>query len=117
MANVLLTEKCVRSCPYCFAKKRKRQRRESRDFLLWEDLIFIADLIVADQKNHISLLGGEPSLHPHFIDFLIYLFREKLHRHRIYLRNLEGTDSERRWGCAFRIGLRAAPFRLQHERA
>ncbi|MHC9542056.1 MAG: radical SAM protein [Vulcanimicrobiota bacterium] len=72
MANVLLTEKCVRSCPYCFAK-RKKDIGEGRDFLLWEDLIFIADLIVADQKNHISLLGGEPSLHPHFIDFLIYL--------------------------------------------
>jgi len=72
MANVLLTERCVRSCPYCFAK-RDRDGDDGRDFLPWEDLIYIADLIVADRQSHISLLGGEPSLHPHFIDFLIYL--------------------------------------------
>ena len=42
MANVLLTKKCVRSCPYCFAKEEMSGVDE--EILEWEDLIYIIDL-------------------------------------------------------------------------
>jgi len=42
MANVLLTEKCVRACPYCFAKEYLKESKEN--MLSWENLIYIADL-------------------------------------------------------------------------
>jgi len=73
MANVLLTEKCVRACPYCFAKEYLKESKEN--MLSWEDLIYIADLFEASNEKHLSLLGGEPTLHPDFVDFVMYLIQ------------------------------------------
>lgn len=78
MPNVLLTQKCVRSCPYCFAKKHM-STSDSSDMITWENLIYIADLIQADGGKGISLLGGEPTLHPDYADFVIYLLERGLH--------------------------------------
>lgn len=72
MPNILLTQKCVRSCPYCFAR-RHMKTAPSEDLMTWEDLIYLADLIEAFGKGNVSLLGGEPTLHPEFIDFALYL--------------------------------------------
>ncbi|MBF0563962.1 MAG: radical SAM protein [Nitrospirae bacterium] len=72
MPNILLTQRCVRTCPYCFAKKHMSESL-SDDMLSWKNLIYIADLIENSGERNISLLGGEPTLHPKFIDFVIYL--------------------------------------------
>lgn len=72
MANVLLTQQCVRSCPYCFAKKYMEGSPDN-DMLAWEDLIYIADLFEISHEHHMSLLGGEPTLHPEFVNFILYL--------------------------------------------
>jgi len=77
MANLLLTEKCVRSCPYCFAKEYLKKSQEN--LLLWENLIYIADLFESSHEKHLSLLGGEPTLHPNFIDFVLYLHQRRFH--------------------------------------
>jgi hypothetical protein len=75
MPNLLLTHKCLRSCPYCFAQSHRGEKDEGfPEFLCWEDLIYLADLQAAEGKLNISLLGGEPTLHPDFMDFLFYLF-------------------------------------------
>ncbi|MFC2112024.1 radical SAM protein [Bacteroidota bacterium] len=77
MANLLLTEKCVRSCPYCFAQ----QHMESADNLWmdWEDLIYIADLHETSGEHAIALLGGEPTLHPELTEFTLYLVERGFH--------------------------------------
>lgn len=72
MANVLLTETCVRSCPYCFAKQYMSDA-DVQDSLSWDNLIYIADFLEASGEKHISLLGGEPLLHPHIAEFINYL--------------------------------------------
>lgn len=72
MANVLLTQKCVRSCPYCFAKKHMNDSPPD-DILTWENLIYIADFLQTSEEQSISLLGGEPFLHPQIIDYILYL--------------------------------------------
>jgi len=77
MANILLTEKCVRACPYCFAKEYLKESKENQ--LSWENLIYIADLFESSNEKHLALLGGEPTLHPHFIDFVLYLTQRKIH--------------------------------------
>jgi radical SAM protein with 4Fe4S-binding SPASM domain len=75
MANVLLTEKCVRKCPYCFAKE---YIKDSQDNLLsWENLIYITDFFEASNEKRLSLLGGEPTLHSEFVDFVLYLHQRK----------------------------------------
>jgi len=78
MANVLLTQQCVRSCPYCFAKKHMADS-EPDDILSWDNLIYIADLMEQSGEMGISLLGGEPTLHPHFVDFVLYLIERRFH--------------------------------------
>jgi len=77
MSNLLLTEKCVRSCPYCFAKEYLKESKANN--LSWENLIYVADLFESSNEKHLSLLGGEPTLHPHFVDFVLYLHQRQFH--------------------------------------
>lgn len=77
MANILLTEKCVRSCPYCFAQKHMSSADD--DYLTWEDLIYIIDLFDIENAKQISLLGGEPTMHPDYVDFVLYLAARNFH--------------------------------------
>ena len=72
MANVLLTSLCNRSCPYCFAETAMETATDSR-FLTWENLIYIADFLESSEHRSVSLLGGEPTIHPKFVDFVLYL--------------------------------------------
>lgn len=72
MANVLLTETCVRSCPYCFAKQYMSDS-DVQDSLTWDNLVYIADFLEEAGEKHISLLGGEPLLHPQISSFILYL--------------------------------------------
>ncbi len=72
MPNILLTEECVRSCPYCFAKKYMDS--SDHKFISWEDFIYIVDLFErSHMNNQLSLLGGEPSVHKYFTEFILYL--------------------------------------------
>jgi len=47
--------------------------------LSWEDFIYIVDLFVSDPRRHLALLGGEPTLHPRFVDFILYLNARNFH--------------------------------------
>jgi radical SAM protein with 4Fe4S-binding SPASM domain len=49
------------------------------DVISWENFIYCIDLLDADNQKHVSLLGGEPSLHPHFSDFIQYLHKRHFH--------------------------------------
>lgn len=72
MPNVLLTQYCNRSCPYCFAKKHMTDS-SPQDILSWENLIYLADFFEMSGERKFSILGGEPSLHPEFNNFILYL--------------------------------------------
>ena len=78
MANILLTTRCVRSCPYCFAKKEVSES-PSKDLMSWENLVYLADFVWASGQRNLSLLGGEPTLHPDFVDFVLYLIERNFH--------------------------------------
>lgn len=72
MANILLTTRCNRSCPYCFAK-REMSGAPPDSLMTWENLIYIADFLKSSGQRSVSLLGGEPTLHPECADFILYL--------------------------------------------
>lgn len=72
MANILLTTRCNRSCPYCFAK-REMADADTDSILSWENLIYITDFLHSSGVRNVSLLGGEPSIHPECVDFILYL--------------------------------------------
>ena len=71
MANIVLTTDCQRNCSYCFAKDGK-QEPES---FTWDNFKKVVDFIATGPKV-VNLLGGEPTLHEKFIDFLEYLVDE-----------------------------------------
>ena len=77
MANILLTMRCNRSCPYCFARD-EMSGSTGDDFMSWENLIYIADFLKKSGQRHVSLLGGEPTLHPECVDFVLYLIQRDL---------------------------------------
>lgn len=72
MANLLLTETCVRSCPYCFAKQYM-DGVEDRSAITWENLTYVADFLDRSKIDCISLLGGEPLIHPQASEIIDYL--------------------------------------------
>ena len=78
MANILLTQLCVRSCPYCFAQKYMGEV-SPKDMLSWDNLIYLADFFIKSGTNHMSLLGGEPLLHPQFSEYVHYLSKRGIH--------------------------------------
>lgn len=72
MANLLLTETCVRSCPYCFAKQYMAGV-EDHSLITWENLIYVSDFLEKSSIKSISLLGGEPLIHPQISEIIEYL--------------------------------------------
>ncbi len=78
MANVLLTTRCVRSCPYCFAEKEMTDS-DTGERMGWENLVHIASFLQLSGERHVSLLGGEPTLHPDFVDFVLYFVERNFH--------------------------------------
>lgn len=67
MANIAVTNFCNLKCPYCFAddmiceEKRHITMDELRRTLSW---------LARTPKNHVGIIGGEPTLHPHFSDII-----------------------------------------------
>ena len=45
---------------------------DSGEIIKWEDLVYLADLFVQGGCHEMRFLGGEPTLHPQFADFLAY---------------------------------------------
>ncbi|MFH2005232.1 MAG: radical SAM protein [bacterium] len=74
--NILLTNRCNRRCSYCFAQERISFGKEEGQQHAAPELIseenFRTALAFAQKSKipMIGLLGGEPSLHPQFIQFL-----------------------------------------------
>jgi hypothetical protein len=52
---------------------------EFDDLLSWDNLIYLADFFETSGEMHMSLLGGEPTLHPDFCDFVVYLLERGFH--------------------------------------
>ncbi|MGO9596992.1 MAG: radical SAM protein [Isosphaeraceae bacterium] len=77
MPNILLTEKCVRSCPYCFARDYMAGRVHKT--LSFENLIYLLDFLETSNYKRVSYLGGEPTLHPEFVDFVLYALHRGFH--------------------------------------
>jgi sulfatase maturation enzyme AslB (radical SAM superfamily) len=70
MPNIILNSYCNRNCVYCFAKKKNQGPYKQ---LTLDNLITICDFFENSGQKKLTLLGGEPSLHPEFLLFLEYL--------------------------------------------
>ena len=69
MANLVITRSCVRHCPYCFASE---YMDKADACMSWDDYIYALDFMARSKVDAVAVMGGEPSLHPHFVEFIEY---------------------------------------------
>ena len=65
MANIIINNYCNLKCPYCFADDIKHDKPKNMSLKEFKSILeFIG------YYEHISILGGEPTLHPKIEQFL-----------------------------------------------
>ena len=74
MPNILLTNYCNRSCPYCFAKEKVSKQRRADGHknlnISIENVDYIIEFLKRSNHRIFSILGGEPTLHPQFTQII-----------------------------------------------
>ena len=63
--NLMVTKKCNQACPYCFAAEAMRNA-EDEGSMTFAECAHCIDFLVESGGTTVSLLGGEPTLHPDF---------------------------------------------------
>lgn len=66
--NFIITKKCDKNCPYCFAHQARVE--DPTSYMTLDQFSRLVDQCHAD---HIKLLGGEPTQHPNFPEILAIL--------------------------------------------
>lgn len=75
MANFILTTKCNKGCPYCFARDtRNKSPNEDMSLDLFKELVD-----KHKDEDPIKLLGGEPTQYPFFREAVDYCYKKKKH--------------------------------------
>lgn len=67
MANIAVTNFCNLKCPYCFADD---MICEEKRHITIDELHRTLSWLARTPKNHVGIIGGEPTLHPHFSDII-----------------------------------------------
>jgi len=76
MSNIILTTDCPRKCSYCFAKDNKNDHM----YFNMENFKIAVNWLTENNPyiSRVGLLGGEPTYHPRFLDFIDYLLSKKI---------------------------------------
>ena len=67
MANIAICNYCSLKCPYCFADEMIHEENSS---ISLENFRLILSWLARTPKNHVGIIGGEPTIHPYFSDIL-----------------------------------------------
>ncbi len=73
MPNVLMTARCNRKCSFCFAKKRTSEMISNKKDPLnisKKNIQKVKTFATRSGKKELRLLGGEPTIHPKFIEIV-----------------------------------------------
>jgi MoaA/NifB/PqqE/SkfB family radical SAM enzyme len=74
--NLIITEKCNRSCPYCFAKSNIHSKTDTVNettapiHISLENFDKYLEFLNKNSRRALKILGGEPTLHPHFEEMI-----------------------------------------------
>lgn len=74
MPNIMLTYGCNLKCSYCFANEFVNKRS---NYITEENFVKAIEFLTREGVARIGLIGGEPTLHPKFKDFLEYLINNR----------------------------------------
>lgn len=72
--NLIINDTCNRACPYCFARSKVglsdgTERPDGKDISL-DNFERYLDFLARGAEPLLKLLGGEPTLHPEFLELL-----------------------------------------------
>jgi sulfatase maturation enzyme AslB (radical SAM superfamily) len=84
MGNLLITARCNRRCSFCFARRRIAemiQEKEKGLNMTREDIRTAMDFMERTEERSLRLLGGEPTLHPEFVEIVNEGLRRNFHIH------------------------------------
>lgn len=76
MPNIMLTYGCNLKCPYCFANEFVNKKSS---YITLENFSEAVEFLTREDSTRIGLIGGEPTLHPQFKEFLELL----INNHRV----------------------------------
>lgn len=79
MANLYLTHKCRRGCPFCFARKVLKAADDVNEVLTLEEIDTFLTHFGGENIKQIGLLGGEPFQYPHLLEAIEILKRHHVH--------------------------------------
>ncbi len=74
MPNILITLSCNLSCEYCFAMQKLRESQKHHMSL--ENVRKVIAFLQRDRYPCFRIMGGEPTLHPHFQDIIQLALQE-----------------------------------------
>ncbi len=70
MANLVVADVCNMRCTYCFAKQHLHRVPAGQAFISLDAFESRLDFLDRSNIAEIRLIGGEPTLHPHFSDLI-----------------------------------------------
>ena len=70
MANLAISTVCNQNCPYCFTVDYLNKAGGHREFLDIDGFEKSLSFLERSGIEEIRLLGGEPTLHPQFIELI-----------------------------------------------
>lgn len=77
-ANLLITNYCNQSCPFCFASREMKSKTLDKEMSLHDYRVVLQKIKRSGNYNAVKLLGGEPTLHSHLFEMLDIAMQEDL---------------------------------------
>jgi len=92
MPNFQIAQVCNQTCPYCFAEELRLAKDNGDKFMSMENVRKIFEFLHNSDNKSFSIIGGEPTLHPHFTEivssaldegFNVFVFTNALMKRKI----------------------------------
>ena len=95
MPNIILTTYCNRKCPYCFAGEIHHGSSPPESDVRWymslENVGKVIAFLSRSKERVFSIIGGEPTLHPQFVDVVRLVVESGFHL-KIFSNGLMGKE-------------------------
>lgn len=88
--NIIINNYCNLNCEYCFANDVIAENKKS---MTLKDFHWVLDFIRESGRKEVRIIGGEPTLHPQFSEFVLESLRQPFINHLHVFTN--GTYNER----------------------
>jgi len=79
MANIIIADVCNLKCPFCFAGEYLGSAQQGLAFLSLDVFEQRLDFLERSGIHEIRLIGGEPTLHPRFVELIEMATRRQNH--------------------------------------